>query len=272
MEHNKLNYQFCFESYGVPVRLESNSREVLDEAIATARKALLGQAEEIDCGLAEQVFSLPTHLDGTCSMMQNGETMVTAEPEMRFWKYFDSLVRILVAEFTKERIFLHAGVVGWKGKAIILPGNSFYGKTTFVAELVRRGADYYSDEYAVLDADGLVHPFARPLSIRNDSGTITETPTSVSDLKGIEGEIPLPVGIVFFTQHVPESTPNYEYLTTGQGVVEIIAQTIAIRRNTEFAIKVLKKALSSAIIVKSPRPDAGSFARNFLEFVDNTAI
>ena len=198
--------------------------------------------------------------------------MVSAEPEMRFWKYFDSLLRILVAEFTKERIFLHAGVVGWKGKAIILPGNSFYGKTTFVAELVRSGAEYYSDEYAVLDADGLVHPFARPLSMRSSGKAIIETITPVEELMGKAGETPLPVGTVFFTQHVPESSPNYEFLTTGQGVVEIIAQTIAIKRNTEFAIKVLKKALSSAIIVKSPRPDAGSFARNFLEFVDNTAI
>src|SRR5689334_8114216 len=106
MVHNKLNYQFCFKSYGVLVRLESNSREVLDQAIATARKALLGQAEEIDCGLAEQVFSFLISADGACSIIQNGQTMVTSETEIRFWKYFDSLVRILVAEFTKERIFL----------------------------------------------------------------------------------------------------------------------------------------------------------------------
>jgi hypothetical protein len=34
----------------------------------------------------------------------------------------------------------------------------------------------------------------------------------------------------------------------------------------------LKNALSDAIIVESPRPDAGIFARDFLEFVDNTAF
>jgi len=272
MEYKEQSHSFCFESYGVPVRIESNSREILEVAAATARAALLESTKSIDCITTEQTFSLPVLSDGTCRIIQNGETMVTAEPEPRFWKVFDSLVRILVAEFTKDRLFLHAGVVGWHGKAIILPGNSFYGKTTFVAELVRNGAVYYSDEYAVLDADGLVHPFARPLSMRTHGKSIVETATPVGEIMGKTGETPLPVGTVFFTRHIPESTPNYEYLTPGQGVVEIIGQTIAIKRNTEFAINVLKKALSSAIIVKSPRPDAGSFARNFLEFVDNTAI
>ena len=46
-----------------------------------------------------------------------------------------------------------------------------------------------------------------------------------------------PVGCVFFTRYSPESAANYEFLSVGQGVVEIIAQTIAIRRNSEFAIK-----------------------------------
>jgi hypothetical protein len=61
-------------------------------------------------------------------------------------------------------------------------------------------------------------------------------------------------------------------MSPGQGIVGIIAQTIGIRRFSEFRIKVLKNALSDAIIVESPRPDAGIFARDFLEFVDNTAF
>lgn len=272
MKHSDLNFQFCFESYGVRVRIGSNSSEILDTAISTARSALLGRMRPIDCDLAEQTFSLPLSEAGTCTIVQNGESMVTAEPEFRFWKFFDSLVRILVAEFSKEFVFLHAGVVGWRGKVIVLPGSSFYGKTTLVAELVRCGAEYYSDEYAVIDEYGLVHPFDRPLSMRSRSGSITERAVQIEELSGIPARSSAPIGCVLFTRYVPESRPNYEFLSTGQGVVEIIAQTIAIKRNTEFAINVLKNALSGAIIVKSPRPDAGQFARNFLEFVDNTAI
>ena len=73
-----------------------------------------------------------------------------------------------VAEEARRGVFVHAGVVGWKGRALVLPGKSGAGKTTLVAELIRAGATYYSDEYAVLDERGRVHPYARPLAVRVD--------------------------------------------------------------------------------------------------------
>jgi len=50
---------------------------------------------------------------------------------------------IHVAEHAPDYIFVHAGVVAWRGRAIILPGVSFAGKSSLVAELVRAGATYY---------------------------------------------------------------------------------------------------------------------------------
>ena len=78
----------------------------------------------------------------------------------------ESDMQRFVAEMAHRRVFVHAGVVGWQGKAIIIPGRTFTGKTTMVAELVRAGATYYSDEYAVFDLQGRVHPYARPLGMR----------------------------------------------------------------------------------------------------------
>src|SRR4029077_14911688 len=78
----------------------------------------------------------------------------------------ESALRATVAEHSPNRVFVHGGAVAWNGKAIIVPGPSFSGKSTLVTELVRRGATYYSDEYAVLDARGRVHPFAAAPSLR----------------------------------------------------------------------------------------------------------
>jgi hypothetical protein len=64
--------------------------------------------------------------------------------------------------------FLYAGVVAWQGHAIVFPGRSLSGKTTLVREMLRLGATYYSDEFAVVDNSGLVHSFPRPLGIRED--------------------------------------------------------------------------------------------------------
>jgi len=79
-------------------------------------------------------------------------------------------IRSHVALNAPAHIFVHAGVVAVDGRALVLPGPSFSGKTTLVAALVRAGATYLSDEFAVLDADGRVHPYPKPLSIRRHGG------------------------------------------------------------------------------------------------------
>jgi serine kinase of HPr protein (carbohydrate metabolism regulator) len=66
-----------------------------------------------------------------------------------------------IAVRARSALFVHAGVVAWRGRAVLIPGASNAGKSTLVAELVRRGATYYSDEYAAIDAAGRVHPYAR---------------------------------------------------------------------------------------------------------------
>ena len=81
-----------------------------------------------------------------------------------------------------------------------MPGRSFSGKTTLVRELVRAGATYYSDDYAVFDARGRVHPFPRQLSIRRNGAHVQER-HPVESLGGVAGEMPLPVGLVAVTEY-----------------------------------------------------------------------
>ena len=61
-------------------------------------------------------------------------------------------------------------------RAILLPGGALTGKRTLVAELVRAGCTRYSDDYAVLDAEGLVNCTSGPLcqeAFSSDRGTDT---------------------------------------------------------------------------------------------------
>jgi hypothetical protein len=69
-----------------------------------------------------------------------------------------------LAQEARQTLFVHAGVVAWKGQAIVIPGRSRSGKTTLVKAFLQAGASYYSDEYAVFDGRGRVYPFPRPLS------------------------------------------------------------------------------------------------------------
>src|SRR5205807_5395193 len=72
---------------------------------------------------------------------------------------FRAEIELFIAEHARNRVFVHAAVLGWKGRAVVVPGPSETGKTTLAVELIRRGAVYLSDEYAVFDARGRVHPF-----------------------------------------------------------------------------------------------------------------
>ena len=41
------------------------------------------------------------------------------------------------------------------------------GKTTLVVALLRAGAHFYTDDFALLDGDGLVHPYPNLIFIKN---------------------------------------------------------------------------------------------------------
>ncbi len=167
----------------------------------------------------------------------------------------ESNLRLFVAEFAKERVFVHAGVVGWKGQAIVIPGRSYSGKSTLVAELVRAGATYYSDEYAVLDAHGRVHPFTKPIELREE-GAYKQTKFDVSELGGHSGKKPLPVGLVLITGFKAGATWRPKKLTAGKGVLEILFNTVSARRDPERAFGALRQVAAEADILKGVRGDA----------------
>jgi len=115
---------------------------------------------------AEHEFWYTWNQNSRDSLYKNNESIALRAQRDYLLESLGSAVRIAVAEYAVGRVFIHAGVVGWKGRAIIIPARSFKGKSTLTAELVRRGALYYSDEYAVLDDKARVHPFPKLLSLR----------------------------------------------------------------------------------------------------------
>jgi HprK-related kinase A len=70
-------------------------------------------------------------------------------------------------------LLLHASSVERDGRVLIMTGESGSGKSTLSALLASRGWRFMGDEFALIDpATGLVHPFPRPVSLKN--GAIAE--------------------------------------------------------------------------------------------------
>ncbi len=262
--------KISFESYGVRFTIEASDAELLEKAERTARKALVNRLRIIDSKVPENTFRFSSDGDNLF-LFQDGEQISTdaIDGEHRFFRYFNSILRIFVAEHARDTVFIHAGVVGWKGKAIVIPASSFAGKTTLVAELVKNGAEYYSDEYAVLDDEGLVHPFPRDLSVRD--AEFTPYDVSVEELGGKIGSKPIPVGTVLITSYDEGATWDPRRLTVGRGMLEVIPHTIPRNLNAEFSLKVLNTALKDAIILQGFRGEARYFAARFLSLFDDIA-
>lgn len=168
---------------------------------------------------------------------------------------FERELELYIAEHAKRRVFVHAGVVGWKGRAILIPGRSLSGKTTLVAELVRAGATYYSDDYAVLDARGRVHPYPRPLSLRAEP-TAKPTKHPVEELGGKVGTVPLPAGLVIVSSYRPGAHWRPRRLSVGLGVLELLSNTVSAQRQPDVVLPVLQQAVSQAMILKGTRGEA----------------
>jgi hypothetical protein len=189
----------------------------------------------------------------------------TAELEAAL-EAFESDLRLYVAERARHRVFVHAGVVAWRGRAIVIPGRSFSGKSSLVAALVRAGATYYSDEYAVFDARGRVHPFPAALSLRGGDG---ERPTrhAAETLGDGPGTRPLPVGLVAVSQYREGGRWRPRRLTAGQGVLALLANTVPARERPAAALATLQRALVAAPVLKGIRGEASEVADVLLEDV-----
>lgn len=168
---------------------------------------------------------------------------------------FASDLRLFVAETALRRVFVHAGVVGWRGRAILIPGQSMSGKTSLVVELLRAGATYYSDEYAVLDEQGRVHPFPKTISIR-DRGLYRQTEYAVEDFGARAGVKPLPVGLVIVSSYKAGARWRPQKVSAGQAILELLAHTISARQQPEKALTVLQRAVAGASVLKGVRGEA----------------
>ena len=74
-----------------------------------------------------------------------------------------SLYRKVADSWGTQILSLHAAAVAACGRAIIFSGTSGSGKSSMATKMLLEGLEYLSDEFALLDNSGRVHPFPRPL-------------------------------------------------------------------------------------------------------------
>lgn len=239
------------EAYGVGVVIEAPDADLL----CRMAELLPPGWREREPGPDEPRFALTTADGVVYAVERDGNVLTTGELDVALG-IFDTFVRNYVALNAPNRIFVHAGAVAYRGRAIVIPGRSFSGKTTLVAQLIAAGATYYSDEYAVLDEGGLVHPFPKPLSLRLQAGERQQTNHPVGDLGGVVGTEPLPVGLIVSTQYRSGAEWRPTELTPGDALLELFANAIPVNERPQESMTALRHAAQRATAVKGARGEA----------------
>jgi len=262
--------KIIIESYGVKIKIETDLNVDFENIKINLAKNLPNEFKLLKEDTFDHSFFI-SKINSTFEL-HKAEKVSESETLDVLLEQLVSHVRVTVAEFAVGKVFLHAGVVAVGGKAIILPAQSFQGKTTLVAELVRNGAVYYSDEYAVLDEKGYVHPFPKMLSMRGIIDDYTQLDIPVEEFGGVAGTKAIPVALVLITEYKRNAKWKPEELSSGQGIMEILPHTLPIRNKPEFTLNVLNNVAERAIITKTKRAEANKTARLLMSLFEEKLL
>lgn len=265
-----------FTAFGVPVRARANRADLRDRL----REVMPPHATPEPDLTTPDAVGLTVELRGAgacpCGEHHPRRLVVVDGAETVGGGSDDTLVararagvKLAVAERAPRHVFVHAGAVVVGGRAIVIPGHSFSGKTTLVRALVERGAGYLSDDYAVVDEAGHVHPFAQRLGMRAP-GSPEQREVDPAEI-GWVAAAPVPLGLVVVTRYVAGTHLTPEPLTRAGAVADLMSHAVAGRSAPARVLAYLATAAAGASAYRGVRGEAAPAAEAILAIADRRA-
>jgi hypothetical protein len=160
---------------------------------------------------------------------------------------------------------VHAGVVAWNGCAALLPGASRAGKTTLVSELIEKGAVYYSDEYALFDAEGRVHAYPRALMARSSGGS--QHPTLPAEWNAGTARPAVPVRLIVSAEWACGQRWSVRRISQSEALLLLLRNTPREMADSPEIVGRLRLAVSSATCYTGVRGEAVDAAARVIELM-----
>jgi hypothetical protein len=249
----------AFRAYGLSIGIRVSDQSVLDRVRALLPPRWRPAAAPAVPRLFSLIVGGPTGRPGLRRfhiLYRDSTRLLRTEDLEEALRLLELHVHLDIADRARRWTFVHAGVVGWDGRAILIPGRSWSGKSSLVRALIEAGATYYSDEFAVLDDRGRVHPYPIPLAMRRAQPGVPPVKCRVEEIGGVAGTTPLPVGLVVLTRYVSGARFRPRHMSAGRAVLELLENTLPARRRPGPVLDVLTRAISQARVLRGVRGEA----------------
>lgn len=254
LDHLPWSDDFSVRPYGRTLAFRTNDRAALERL----RAQMLPGWEMGRDPAPDYTFSLwvgpPARRRGVTNMhlLYGGTaTLLRTAVLDRAVAELDRQLHLTVAQLAPGMLFVHAGVVVWQGRAILVPGHTGAGKSTLVRALVQAGAAYWSDDMAVLDEHCRVHPYPVPLRPRDEGA-----PVPAPELGWRPGREPVPVGLVACLPYRPGARFGHRDMTAGEATMELMQYTVTALRDGAVWMDRLPRLAAHARCVRGTRGEA----------------
>ncbi len=251
---------YAFESMGLRIGVQSEDSKIIEQ-IRQRAIPIWRECESTNLDLEYTLLSS----EDTYLIKRNDEVLGRCRKYDDLMDEFDRWVHIDIGANSKNFVFIHAGAVVWQGSGLILPGKSMAGKTTLVKTLIGLGADFYSDEFAVIDKHGQLHSYPRDLGSREPDGSQNNIPALELGWKSSMPDVD--IKLVASITYNPKLKSEFRQCSRGLGILSLLNNAVGARTQPENTVNHIEQLAKHADFIEGERGDALQTAKQLIDIL-----
>lgn len=172
------------------------------------------------------------------------------DPPPIAWDLLERSLAVFAAMRLRRLVAVHSAVIGWHGRALLVPALSGGGKSTLSRAAHEAGATVLSDEYALIEpTTGLVTGWNRPVRILTEDDGVDRLDIAVRSE-------PLPIGCIAFVTHRDGFADEWEDLSRGVATGRLLTHTICATSRPDESFEAALAATATARLIAGTRGEA----------------